>query len=189
MLHGCGDDVSSPLLRGPTPLVSREYDINDFHECSLDFLETSNFHQFSSKVPHTRRLDPDLGQISTRPRSSDRPRPTSTQSRLDLGLPHLPQRATGPLPPPLVSVRSSPTAVSRVPTSPSHCKPQPPSWSNGICLVESSQGPPEKYRKTFLFYLNGCATLIKGLLYISLLVQTVVYLYTQNTDRRPRGDG
>eukprot|EP00966_Prymnesium_polylepis_P204310 4733047-Prymnesium_polylepis.1 len=27
----------------------REYDINDFHECSLDFLETSDFHQFSSK--------------------------------------------------------------------------------------------------------------------------------------------
>ena len=45
--------------------------------------------------------------------------PTSTPSRLDLGLPHLPQRATGPLPPPLAPVRSSPTAQSRVPTSPS----------------------------------------------------------------------
>ena len=45
--------------------------------------------------------------------------PTSTPSRLDLGLPHFPQRATGPLPPPLAPVRSSPTAQSRVPTSPS----------------------------------------------------------------------
>ena len=38
----------------PCARVSREYDINDFHECSLDFLETSDFHQFSSKLPHTR---------------------------------------------------------------------------------------------------------------------------------------
>ena len=76
-------------------------------------------HQFASKVPHTRRLDPDLGQISTRPRSSDRPRPTSTQSRLDLGLPHLPQRATGPLSH-LPTPQLPPAAAqSRVPTSPS----------------------------------------------------------------------
>ena len=77
-------------------------------------------HQFASKVPHTRRLDPDLGQISTRPRSPTPPRPhlgpISAQSR--------------PPPRPLTRDRSAPVpprtphrppraAESRVPTSPS----------------------------------------------------------------------
>ena len=125
--------VGSPCAHGVScENSSREYDISDCHECSLDFLETSDFYQFSSKVPHTRRLDPDLAQISTRPRSSTRPRPPPRPYIGSISASRTPPNArparprTSPHPKPFPQPGPS---VERVPTSPSRRRALP---SNGL---------------------------------------------------------
>ena len=57
-----------------------------------------------------------------------------------------PQRATGPLPPPLAPVRSSPTAQSRVPTSPSRRSALRAAPSNGLRGLRALRGRDNRSR-------------------------------------------
>jgi hypothetical protein len=67
-----------------------------------------------------------------------------------------------------------------------HCKHHPCLLSSRNCCLESHlRTRPEN---TFLFYLNGCATLIKGLLFVLTSPNCRIYIHRTH-ERRPRGDG